>query len=129
MAGGGGSDDWYHSVESTFDGSEFTYRPSLPDTIAYGCLVNIDNENLVALAGEGTEYKSKKVYHINVVSSSKWKRLPDMRKSLYSAACGLVTNSQTGQSYIIVSGGHNGGNSVPGSEMYDLQEAAWKTGT
>ena len=74
MAGGYEGSTESKTVESTLDGNSFTNRPSLPGSLAHGCMVAVDEIDLYATGGKSSV---NMVYRIAKGEAS-WTILPHM---------------------------------------------------
>ena len=122
MSGGLSS---YDEVTITMEGETFEDLTPMPYSAYSHCIAAI-NSDILFTTGLGSGDDESYLYYRD---TGEWVPLPDMPTGRNGMGCGVVVDD-TGSAEVVVVGGYDsGGHYLDTVEIFNLEEATWRTGT
>lgn len=124
--GGYNTAGYLQSTEEMDETGKATLGPSMPLTIKHHCAVKI-NHNTAVIIGGADESSSIKLTYFYNFDSKTFESGPDLMVARERHACGML--SSNGKSFVVVTGGKNGGVILGSTEYMALDDlTTWHQG-
>ncbi len=116
-----------------FDGREANQGPDLPLPLARHCMVRINQKWAMLIGGyQGNLIDYEHSTWLFDFVEQKWTPGPNMTHGKSNAACGLIRDSSTGETMVVVAGGFGDSESIHhltnSTELWILESESWIPG-
>ena len=113
----------------TSDNAAAPILSPLPECLAYSCMAQLSQTQIVLTGGSNSVGRSYSTYFYNPMTNT-WTKGPDMLTFRLEHACGIIKDSNNIDTVIIVGGwdGFVTGNSVSTTEVYNRASNTWTRG-
>jgi hypothetical protein len=101
--------------------------PSLPVTIAYHCMVNVNSTTVMAIGGQQNGQYSGKTFYFTFGEES-WTEGPELKNKRAAHSCGKIRRNKESQEMSIIVAGGSGGSYLSSVEILDEGSNEWQTG-
>ena len=116
------------ATSTTLDGNTFDTLtiPPLPEENSDNCLAATKDGIVFSIGGSANLGKS--VYKFRPGGGNQWEEMPPTNFVRQGSGCGIVTNSSTGQTFLLVAGGAQSETTVEILELNVEGVIEWQTG-
>ena len=116
----------YDEVTITKDGETFEDLTPMPNSKWFHCIAAVNSDILFTTGlTTGNGYKKTYLYYRD---TGEWVPLPDMPTGRNGMGCGVVVDDRGSDEVVVVGGYDSGGHYLDTVEIFNLEEATWRTG-